>query len=308
MFQERIAMFSMIHRILSLAGKHRIKLYTAFVLNFFESFFMNVPVILILFVLRDIVSECFSIDKIRFYLMIMGAALALQAIFKYFVYRLQSATGFVIMSEERMRIGDLLQRLPMGYFSDTNVGSVAATVTTDLSFIENYSMQFISRIISAVFGAVISAGFVFLIDIRMAFIALIAYPVCILLHLKVQNLFKQYGHIRQQAQSSLISNALEYIQGIAVIKAFNMKGEKAGRFADAVSHFETAALEFEMKAVPWLAGYNISFQIGSALILFFGPYFYFAGTLDIASLPHVYHYFFSGYIFRWKRLPLLPEY
>ena len=277
-------MFSMIRQILSLSGKHKARLYAAFVLNFFESVFMNVPVILILFVLRDIASESFNMERIRLYLLIMVGALILQAVFKYFVYRLQSATGFVIMSEERMRIGDLLQRLPMGYFSDTNVGSVAATVTTDLSFIETYSMQFISKIISAVFGAVIAAGFVFLIDVRMALIALIAYPVCILLHLKVQGLFKRYGHIRQQAQSSLVSNALEYIQGIAVIKAFNMKGEKAARFDDAVKNFETAALEFEMKAVPWLAGFNISFQIGSALILFFGPYFYFAGTLNIASL------------------------
>ena len=255
-----------------------------FLMNFIESIFINVPVVIILLVLLDIASGKFSLDKMMIYLYIMIAGLLLQYLFNLAVFSLQSAAGFVIIADERIKIGEQLKRLPMGYFSDTNIGNIASVVTTDLNLIEMYSMQFISKIISAFSGAVITAVFLFFIDRTMALIALVAYPLTTFTYIKIQKLFRNYATIRQNSQEGLISAALEYIQGIAVIKAFNLKGKGFRKFEGAVKDFEKSALDFEMKAVPWLVAYNVSFQIGSALILFFGPYLYFNGGLELAPL------------------------
>jgi ATP-binding cassette subfamily B protein len=272
-------MIKIIQRILGLAGEHKNKLYLAFFFSFLENVCANVPVIVILFTLNDITTGQFTMANMMNMLWIMVGALLLQYLFNLVVSHFQSGTGFKIIGEQRFKIGEQLRRAPMGYFSDKNVGNISAVVTSDLSFVELYSMQFISKIVNAVAGGIIIAVFVFFIDVQMALITLTAYPLAYLVYIKIQSLFKRFGQIRQEAQVDLISSVLEYVHGISVIKAFNMKGKGFKKFADSVKRFETSALEFEMIAVPWLTAYHLCFQIGAALILYFGPYFYFAGEL-----------------------------
>ncbi len=272
-------MIKIIKRIFGLAGKYKKKLYWAFLFGFLENICANIPVIVILLTLNDITTGQFFMSNMMNRLWVMVGALLLQYLFNLIVSHFQSGTGFKIIGQQRFKIGEQLRRVPMGYFSDKNVGNISAVVTSDLTFIELYSMQFISKIVNAIAGAIIIAVFVCFIDIQMALITLTAYPLAYLVYIKIQSLFKVFGGIRQEAQVDLISGVLEYVHGLSVIKAFNMKGKGFKKFADSVKRFETSALEFEMIAVPWLTLYNLCFQMGAALILYFGPYLYFAGEL-----------------------------
>ena len=47
-----------------------------------------------------------------------------------------------------MKLGNKLKRLPMGYFSENNIGNITAIATSDMSFIEENSMMQISNIVS----------------------------------------------------------------------------------------------------------------------------------------------------------------
>lgn len=277
-------MIKIIKRILDLAGKHKKKLYMAFLFNFLENVCANVPVIVILLTLNDITSGQFAMGNMMKMLWIMVGSLLLQYLFNLVVSHFQSGTGFKIIGEQRFKIGEQLRRIPMGCFSDKNVGHISAVLTNDLMFIEMHSMRLISKITNAIAGAIIITGVVLFIDVEMALISLTAYPLACLVMLKIQASFKDYGKIKQRVQVNLISNTLEYVHGISVIKAFNMKGKGFRKFADSVKRFKMCALEFEKIVVPWLTAYQLCFQTGAALILYFGPYFYFAGELTSGSL------------------------
>ena len=79
-------------------------------------------------------------------------------IFKYLVYRLQSTAGFEFVARERIALGDRLRNVPMGFFHDNSVGDITATVTTDLNFLENYSMHILDKVTTGVLSMIVMAG------------------------------------------------------------------------------------------------------------------------------------------------------
>ena len=66
--------------------------------------------------------------------------------FQYLVYRLQSTAGFEFVARERIALGDRLRNVPMGFFHDHSMGELTATMTTDLNFLENYSMHILDKV------------------------------------------------------------------------------------------------------------------------------------------------------------------
>ena len=277
-------MLRIVKRVFALSGNKKKKLIIAFVMTFFENLCMFIPIGMVLLTLNDIAAGSLTIDIVWRRSGVMVVALILQYIFNLLIYIFQSRTGFEIMGEQRLIIGERLKRLPMGYYSDNNVGNISSIVTNDLSFIEQNSMQFLSKVINAILSTLIVSIFIFTVDWKMAVVALIGFPIAFLLNLKIQKDFKKHAPEKQEKQASVVSNLLEYIQGISIIKAFNLAGSNFKKVDGVLKQFEKISLKFEMKAVPWNAAFNACFQICIALILYFGPYYYLANELSLANM------------------------
>lgn len=100
-------------------------------------------------------------------LWILGGALLARMIFKYGLHSLQSAAGFEFVARERLALGDKLRNVAMGFFHDRNMGDITATVTTDLNFLENYSMHVLDRITTGMVSMVIISAFILWFDWRI---------------------------------------------------------------------------------------------------------------------------------------------
>ncbi|MEG6511743.1 ABC transporter ATP-binding protein [Desulforamulus ruminis] len=277
-------MFRILKRIFNLAGERRKNLQMAFLMNFLENLCKAVPIVVLLLTLNDLVSGTLSTRVLGQRLVTMLLGLVGQYVFNLLVFIYQSGTGFEIIGEQRIIIGERLKRLPMGFFSNTNVGNITSVVTSDLSFVEMLSMQFVSKVIDGFISSLMIILILFLINWKMAVIAILGYPIAFLINKKIQSSFKKFAPQRQRAQGEVTSKILEYIQGITVIKACNLSGTSFKKLDEVLSRFKKLALDFEMKAVPWAFAYQACFQICIGLILFFGPYYYFAGELSLSAL------------------------
>ena len=101
---------------------------------------------------------------------LIAGGLILRMIFKYLVYRLQSTAGFEFVARERIALGDRLRNVPMGFFHDNSVGDITATVTTDLNFLENYSMHILDKVTTGVLSMIVMAGCILAFDWRIGLI------------------------------------------------------------------------------------------------------------------------------------------
>ncbi len=55
--------------------------------------------------------------------------------------RLQAAAGYMVFADLRMELGRHLRRLPMGYFTEGNIGKISSVLSSDMVFIEENCMN-----------------------------------------------------------------------------------------------------------------------------------------------------------------------
>ena len=66
--------------------------------------------------------------------------------------RLQAAAGYMVFADLRMELGRHLRRLPMGYFTEGNIGKISSVLSTDMVFIEENCMHDIANMMSYTFA------------------------------------------------------------------------------------------------------------------------------------------------------------
>ena len=106
---------------------------------------------------------------------ILIISLVVRMVFKYLVYSFQSTAGFEFVSRERITLGDKLRNVGMGFFHERNMGDITTTVTTDLNFLENYSMHLLDRVTTGMVNMVVTSIFILMFDWRLGVIFILAW-------------------------------------------------------------------------------------------------------------------------------------
>ncbi|MCG8402201.1 MAG: ABC transporter ATP-binding protein/permease [Firmicutes bacterium] len=293
-------MLSIFKRILELSKDRAPRIKLSYLFSFLARIFTALPVAGILFILFKIITpEKFGELKIIdlwFTLSIVIVGLILQYIFHSLVFKFASLSGFETVADERISMGNHLKRLPMGAFSEKNVGEMSAVVTTDLTFIENHSFKMLDVVLNGFLSIIVAFLFMLVIDWRLAIILALVTVFAVIFLNKNQALGKNLGKRRQETQGKLIQASLEYIQGMSVIKAYNMTGEKAKRLHDTIDTACENALDLEKQILPSISKYGYVFDIGVSLLIFFGAVFALQASLGIASLFMLFIYVFMMFL------------
>jgi ATP-binding cassette subfamily B protein len=289
-------MVGVIKRVLKLADEFAGKIKIAFVFGFFEGIFNNMPILGILYIVTKIVSG--TIDKNDAWI---SGSIALtgmlgQYIFKRLVLTLQGGTGYEIFERERIKIGDRFKRFPMGFFSEGNMGNISAVITSDLTFIEMWCMNVMDKVVGGYVSIAIGCIFLLILDYRIALISIAVVVIAMIIMKKIQAVGKKQSYIRQKTQSELVSVVLEYVQGISVIKAFNMTGDKSKATKEAFEKSRNNAIQFEKKFIPPYSMYETCFSIGIALTIFCVSSFCLNGSLSMSIMLMMVIFIFQLYL------------
>lgn len=289
-------MLSLIKRILQIAGEYKTRIKIAFVLSIFEGLFAKIPIILVLYALIKMVNQSVTIKDAWTVGGVVVASVILRAVVRRLVDGLESGTGFEIFARERMKLGDRLKRLPMGYFSEGNIGNVTAVITSDLVFIEEYSMATLSKIFSGYLSTTIGILMITFLDYRIGIISILTILLAMYALKKLDKVVKYHSNLRQATQSQLISAVLEYIKGITVIKSFNMVGERADKIYNEFKKYRDVSIDFEKKFIPPLLRFENCFVLGIGLTILAVSYFAFNQTLDMTLMLMMVIFIFELYL------------
>ena len=71
----------------------------------------------------------------------MVITLILQIITQHISDRLQSGAGYLLFADKRLELGEHLKKLPMGYFTEGNIGKISSVLSSDMLFIEEMLWQ-----------------------------------------------------------------------------------------------------------------------------------------------------------------------
>ena len=278
-------MLKIIRRVLRLSGNLSKRIWGSFICGFLESMFGLLPIAAVFLVLIELQNgQPITGQTWGIVIGLIAGGLILRMIFKYLVYRLQSTAGFEFVARERIALGDRLRNVPMGFFHDNSVGDITATVTTDLNFLENYSMHILDKVTTGVLSMIVMAGCILAFDWRIGLIFVAGILLSFPIYSHMQKKGKALSAKRQKIQSEAVAATLEYVQGISVVKSFNMCDKNLSDTEDAYESNAAASYGVERVFTPLNMTYSMVFRISACVIMLCAGILAVGGDLSFANL------------------------
>ena len=213
---------------------------------------------------------------------VMMVSVVGRAACSYWSTNAETETGYFMVAEKRIHIGDRLRYIPMGYFNDNSLGNITAVVTTTLSDVENNAARCLVSVIGGFLNTLGLCLGLTVADWRLGLLAIAG----ILAYLGVTELSQRAmlktGPARQHAQMNLVEAVLEYIQGMSVVKSYGLDKDSGQAVQRTVDESCDKALSLEKSVIPWMGLRQVVVRVFSVAIAVCALAFYSGGTLSLA--------------------------
>lgn len=296
-------------RLIQIAGGKKIYLISSAFFATVSSIFALTPYVAIYFILIHLLdsgavtSNYSYISKIA---VIAAILTLLRFVLLFASIMLSHIAAFDILYNLRVKLSNHLGKLPMGFFTGTETGKVKKVLFEDIEEIEQFIAHHIPDIVGGIVTPLLVIGYLFTIDVKMAFVSLLPLPIAFILQQRAfdrKNMHKRRVQ-HHDAIENLNSTIVEYVRGMPVVKVFNHSVESYSRLQKAAYNYTKFVKEITMnQAPPWAAFITITFS-GLFFIMPFGFYFYMKGSISLT----VYLLFMmlgSGYMTPLLKLALL---
>ena len=260
-------MIRLMKRILAVSGKYKKRIQLAFVFSFLKSLLAKAPIMLAFLALAGFYGDTLAAADCLQYGIAMIACVLLQVLFHHIADRLQSAAGFMVFSDMRMELGAHLRRMPMGYFTEGNIGKISSVLSSDMVFIEENCMTVLADMMSYIFAEAIMVIFLLFFNIWIGLAALAIIGIVLLIAGSMKKEALQDSRDRQEQNENLTEAVLDFVEGIGIIKTYNLLGEKSGELTENFEKSCETNIRFEENHAPYQLWMNIVYGLGAAAIV-----------------------------------------
>ena len=195
----------------------------------------------------------------------------------------QTHAGYFMAADRRISIADRMKSVPMGFFNDNSLGQLSGVCTTVVSTIETMVPMVLVNILGGLITTVVFTIVILIFDWRIGLIALAG----ILLYLVVVSAMEKKSAAiaddTQKSQTALIEAVLENIQGMSVVKSFNLTGKGDKKLQDALEYNRRSNLQVETVMTPYTAAQEAVLQIASVAMMLAAILFWLNGTMTLAN-------------------------
>lgn len=275
-------MYGTLKKIIAFAGSKEGLLKKSLLFAFLSGLFAALQFAALFIVVEALVSDNRDRRFIWISLGIMAVSLVGRIITTYFSTMEQTETGYCMVAEKRIHIGDRLRYIPMGYFNKNSIGNITAIVTTTLGDVENSAARVLVSVLGGFFNSVALVIVLLVFDWRNGLIAAIG----VLLYLAAAELAlrksARLSGVRQHTQESLVESVLEYIQGMGIVKAFGMEKDSTQSIDSAIKASCRDNLKLTKASVPYDALKQVVVRVFSVLLPLASIYFWLNGSLSLA--------------------------
>lgn len=244
-------MIGLIRRILGVSGKYQGRIYGAFVMALLKGLLMKVPLMLMYLIITAFLDGTITKRACIWIAAALVASVIFQAIFQYLADRMQSAAGYMIFADMRMKLGEHLRRMPMGYFTEGNIGKISSVLSTDMVFIEENCMMTLADMMSYLFSQAIMVVFMFFFDWRLGIVSVLLCCVMIVIGRIMLKSDLKHSDARQEAAETQTEAVLDFTEGIGIIKTYNLLGDKSKELTQSFETNCRTNLDFEFSHMPW---------------------------------------------------------
>lgn len=289
-------MLKILHRIVCMTGKYSSRIRASYLTSFIKGIMMKAPLIFSFFAISLFMKGQMN-EKICLYLGIgLVICIAVEAVFEHITNVLQSATGYEVFADMRMRLGDHLRKLPMGYFTEGNMGKISTVLCTDMVFIEECCMGVLSELVTFMISQGLMTLMMFVMDIRLGVAACVVIIAFFIVGNCMMKTTLAHSKTKQEGSESLTEEVLAFAEGIGIIKSFNMLGEKSKSLSAEFDKSCRESIDFEKSYGPWARALYLTYGIGTSFMLAVAGLLYAKGEMASDNMVGMVLFLFDLFI------------
>lgn len=195
----------------------------------------------------------------------------------------QTHAGYFMAADRRISIADRLKSVPMGFFNENSLGQLSGVCTTVVGSIESMVPMVLVNILGGLITTAVFAALILVFDWRIGLIvaAGIALYLC-----AVSAMEKKSAAIAadtQKSQTALIEAVLETVQGMSVIKSFNLTGRGDQKLQNALEYNRRSNVEVSDMLTPYTALQEAVLQLAGVGMMFAAILLWINGAMSLAN-------------------------
>lgn len=259
----------------------RKKFYTSVCLGVLKAFIIAFRIPAIGLVVMAIINNDVSMQTVWLSLGIMLLSVILNIWISLKITMLQTEAGYHTCTHKRIEIAEHMRYLLMGYFNQNSLGQITSVTTNTLESLADVATRVVMMTLEGFLTAGTITVFVFIYDWKIGLILLAG----LILFLLPNGLMRwQAGNVseaKQQADTDLVAVVLEYSQGIAEVKNYNIVQSSAKKLSRAIENKRHLDTKLTWVTSPYIALQGMITKLTGTIMGLFSIYFYLQGGMSL---------------------------
>ena len=274
-------MFEILAKFFKFSGKeNENKFKLSIVIGLAEALASAMKIPAIMYILSVLMSKEAMGKYIIGSISIMGIAVTVDIICKRFSTVLQTEGGYNASAFTRIKIAEHLRYLPMGYFNSNSIGEISSVTTNTMEMLGDIAARVVMLTTQGILETTMIVLMILIFDWRIGLISAAGVVIFFVINSIMQKAGKSDSEKKVQCDTELISQIMEYIQGISEVKSYNLLGKQAKRLNDANEACAKINTKMELLFVPYHFLQGVVTKITGAIIVIGSAAFYINGTMS----------------------------
>lgn len=259
----------------------RNKLYLAVVLGVIRAVFAALRITAIAVVVQGLIEGKLTSRHLWLSLGIMALSVLGQFCINLKTTMLQCEAGYHSCADKRIEIAEHLRYLPMGFFNRNSLGSITNVTTNTLEALGDIATRIVMVTTQGILTTAVIAVFVLCFDWRVGLILVAGILLYILFNAIMQRCVRPVAPRKHKADEDLVTQVIEYVQGIAEVKNYSLTDDTAKKLNAAITEKQVADTKLEYAAIPGVTLQNIATKLTGVVMSVMSLKFYFDGTMEL---------------------------
>lgn len=276
-------MITVFRKIWNFSGNEKSNIRKSIITGFLCAVFNAVQIGAVYYILLKIFEEGFSVTDSFIVLGILLISLAGKIIMQYMSQLEQTHDGYFMAADRRIRIGNKLKKVPMGFFNEFNLGKITTMSTTTLSRIEMQVPMLLVLVFGGLLNTLVFVLALFYIHAVVGLTAALGVLAFFLVTYFMEKKSRENAGQVEIAQMHLTKQVLETAQGMQVIKSYNLGGKNNKLLQAAFEENCDINTELEKTMTPYIALQRIVIGVAISAMIVISAEYYLAGSMPLAD-------------------------
>lgn len=276
-------MLNVFKKIWSFSKEEQANIKKSILAGFFHAVFNALEFGAIYYMLVNVFSKTLAYKAIFVCLGILVISLVGKIMTQKISQMAQTHAGYFMAAHKRIEIGEKIKRVPMGFFSSFSLGRLTTIATSSLSQAEMWVPMLLVLVLGGVLNTLVFVLGTLIFNVKVGLVAAAGVIVFFIVTSMMEKKSLANADKMTETQTRLTKEVLATLQGMQVIKSYNLGGENNRALRKSIKDTSRILLDLEKSVAPYTVIQRIVMGITTVAMVYVSLNLNLSGELPLAE-------------------------